>query len=161
MAAAFNPSLPNAADLATANRAKAATSGGESTATYGRGDKLRLCAPAHSGLPMNATAIVAAAKATSEGWRYDVTLTGGGASGADVQFLKDLPEEWLRSENRIATAKTCVPRPWGQWVRSAPRILVPLFQRRYCWDTAQQQRLWRDVVSPSGLAPHGLGAVAA
>ena len=31
-------------------------------ASYSRGDKLRLCAPAHSGLPLNAVAIVAASR---------------------------------------------------------------------------------------------------
>ena len=128
-------------------------------AAHNRGDKLRLCAPAHSGLPLNAVAIVAASRSTGEGTCYDVTLTGCGTSGSDVQFVKEVPEEWLRSEHRIATAKACAMRPWGQWLRSAPRLLVPLFQRRYCWDTAQQQRLWRDVASPSGLAPHGLGRV--
>ena len=150
-------------------------------ASYSRGDKLRLCAPAHSGLPLNAVAIVAASRPSPEGFRYDLTLTGGGASGSDVQFVKEVPEEWLRSESRIATAKACAQRPWGLWLRSSPRLLVPLFQvstaivgtsivrlphsepllfqRRYCWGATQQQRLWRDVAAPPGLAPHGLGRV--
>ena len=51
-------------------------------AAYSRGNKLRLCAPAHTGLPMNASAVVAACRFTAEGWRYDVTLTGGGSSGS-------------------------------------------------------------------------------
>ena len=97
-------------------------------ASYSRGDKLRLCAPAHSGLPLNAVAIVAASRPSPEGFRYDLTLTGGGASGSDVQFVKEVPEEWLRSESRIATAKACAQRPWGLWLRSSPRLLVPLFQ---------------------------------
>jgi hypothetical protein len=128
-------------------------------ASYSRGDKLRLCAPAHSGLPLNAVAIVAASRPSPDGFRYDLTLTGGGASGSDVQFVKEFPEEWLRSESRIATAKACAHRPWGLWLRSTPRLLVPLFQRRYCWSATQQQRLWRDVAAPPGLAPHGLGRV--
>ena len=150
-------------------------------ASYSRGDKLRLCAPAHSGLPLNAVAIVAASRPSPDGFRYDLTLTGGGASGSDVQFVKEVPEEWLRSESRIATAKACAQRPWGLWLRSTPRLLVPLFQvstaivstslvrspynehllfqRRYCWGATQQQRLWRDVAAPPGLAPHGLGRV--
>ena len=70
-----------------------------------------------------------------------------------------MPEDWLRDENRIATAKECVMRPWGQWVRSAPRLLVPIFQRRYCWDAKQQDKLWHDVVSPRGFGMHGMGRV--
>ena len=89
-------------------------------AAYSRGNKLRLCAPAHTGLPMNASAVVAACRFTAEGWRYDVTLTGGGSSGSDVRFVKDIGESWLRDENRIATAKECAARPWGQWVRALP-----------------------------------------
>ena len=129
-------------------------------AAYSRGNKLRLCAPAHTGLPMNASAVVAACRFTAEGWRYDVTLTGGGSSGSDVRFVKDIGESWLRDENHIATAKECAARPWGQWVRAAPRLLVPIFQRRYCWGPKQQHRLWRDVVSPPSLGlGHGLGRV--
>ena len=132
---------------------------------FRRGRKLRLCAPASSGLPRNATAIVASAASTDAGWVFDVTLTGGGPTGSDVRHVRDVSAKWLRRENVIATAKSCAARPWGVWVRGAPRLLVPLFQRRYCWGAEQQARLWRDVTSlgatgpgPAGLS-HGLGRV--
>lgn len=132
---------------------------------FSRGDKLRLCAPASSGLPRNATAIVASAASTDAGWVFDVTLTGGGPTGSDVRHVRGVSADWLRRENVIATAKSCAARPWGVWVRGAPRLLVPLFQRRYCWGAEQQARLWRDVTSlgatgpgPAGLS-HGLGRV--
>ena len=128
-----NPHLPGAADLATAKGAAAAApaDGDKPKAAYRYGSQLRLCAPAHSGLPMNATAIVACSRHTSEGWRYDVTLTGGGPSGSGVRFVQNVAEGWLRDENRIATAKECAMRPWGQWVRSAPRLLEPVASWRW------------------------------
>ena len=104
-------------------------------ALYKRGDKLRVNAPQSSGLPLNATAVVATARSTADGWCYDVTLSGGDAFGSDVHFVKGLAEAWLRSENNIATSKACAPRPFGAWVRGCARLLVPLFQRRYCCQT--------------------------
>ena len=91
---------------------------------------------------------------------YDVTLTGGGRLGSDVQFVRAVPEGWLRSEGRIATAKSCAPVLFGAFALSAARLVVPLFQRRYCWEESHWSRLWRDVASPSSsLAPHALGRV--
>ena len=128
------------------------------------GDKLVLAAPAHSGLPNRATAIVAAVHTRdASGWCYAVTLTGGGASGSDVKFVKSVPEGWLRFEGRIATAKACAPMAVGAFLRLAPKIVVPLFQRRYCWGEAQWRQLWSDVVSPrvavSASSPHSIGRV--
>ena len=43
----------------------------------------------------------------------------------------------------------------------AARLLVPLFQRRYCWVAEHWARLWRDVAlgTASALAPHAIGRV--
>lgn len=128
------------------------------------GDKLVLAAPAHSGLPNGATAIISArTQDAATGWCYAVTLTGGGASGSDVKFVKSVPEGWLRFEGRIATAKTCAPMAIGTFLRLAPKMVVPLFQRRYCWSEMQWRQLWSDVVSPrfsvSATNPHAMGRV--
>lgn len=131
------------------------------TPAFSRGDKLVLAAPAHSGLPAGASAVVAACTRdkAGDGWLYDLTLTGGGKMGSDVQVVRAVPEGWLRSEGRIASAKSCAPVRFGSFVLSAARLVVPLFQRRYCWDDSHWMRLWKDVLSPSSLAPHALGRV--
>jgi len=135
-------------------------------ALYKMGDKLVLAAPAHTGLPNGATAIVAVVNAfdsTSGGWSYAVTLTGGGANGSGIQFIKSVREAWLRTDGRIATAKACAPMAFGAFARLAPRIIVPLFQRRYCWGEPQWKQLWQDIVSPrhsvSATNPHAIGRV--
>ena len=129
---------------------------------YKPGDVLVVAAPASSGLPLNARAIVASVnKYDGVQHKYDVTLTGGGARGSDVQFVRGVAEGWLRSEGRIATAKSCNVLPFGTFARTAPRLLVPLFQRRYCWVAEHWARLWRDVAlgTASALAPHAIGRV--
>ena len=134
-------------------------------ALYKVGEKLVLAAPAHTGLPNGATAIVGAVHAydAASGWHYAVTLTGGGASGSGVQWVKSVSEGWLRNEGRIATAKSCAPMAWGAFARLAPKMVVPLFQRRYCWSESQWRQLWRDIVSPragvSDTFPHAIGRV--
>ena len=159
---------PSAADLAIAAQHTAqptATSDPSAAAKpkqqYSMGSKLCIAAPAHSGLPNGATAMVACASYDHElGWLYHVTLTGGGAHGTGVKFVKNVREMWLRDEGRIATAKACAPMPWGRLAQSAPRLLVPLFQRRYCWGEKEWLQLWRDVWSPpNALAPHSIGRV--
>lgn len=129
--------------------------------TFARGQKLVLAAPIHSGLPAGASAVVAACARdqTGDGWSYDVTLTGVGRTGSGVQFVRAVPEEWLRSEGRIASAKSCAPVRFGSFALSAARLVVPLFQRRYCWDESNWARLWHVVLSPSSLAPHALGRI--
>ena len=61
------------------------------------GSKLVVAAPAHSGLPNGANAIVAAARfdASAGTVLYDVTLTGGGAHGrrGGTPIARQLP--WL------------------------------------------------------------------
>ncbi len=134
---------------------------------YKMGEKLVISAPAHSGLPNGATAIVACVLPLDAredlGYHYAVTLTGGGANGSNVQFIKSIPEGWLRNEGRIATAKACAPMAVGAFVRLAPKLIVPLFQRRYCWTEAQWRQLWCDIVSPrynvSVIHPHAIGRV--
>ena len=129
---------------------------------YKPGDVLVVAAPASSGLPLNARAIVASVnKYDGVQHKYDVTLTGGGARGSDVNYVKGVAEGWLRSEGRIATAKSCNVLPFGTFARTAPRLLVPLFQRRYCWVAEHWARLWRDVAlgTASALAPHAIGRV--
>ena len=131
---------------------------------YKPGDVLVVAAPASSGLPLNARAIVASVnKYDGVQHKYDVTLTGGGARGSDVQFVKGVSQGWLRSEGRIATAKSCNVLPFGTFARTAPRLLVPLFQRRYCWSEREWRQLWLDIVSPryfvSTSNPHAIGRV--
>ena len=110
---------------------------------YKVGEKLVLAAPAHTGLPNGATAIVAAVHPydASRGWSYAVTLTGGGTSGSDVQFVKSVSEGWLRNQGRIATAKSCAPMAWGSFARLAPKMVVPLFQRRFTNEFSTHLRL--------------------
>ena len=136
----------------------------ESKPAYFVGQKVVLAAPAHSGLPNGANAIIAAIlprKGTH--FSYAVTLVGGGKSGSDVQFVKSVSEGWLRVESRIATAKSCAPMPFGAFSRLAPKIIVPLFQRRYCWSEVHWRKLWGDIVSPRQLVsasnPHAIGRV--
>ncbi len=131
-------------------------------AQFKTGDKLVLAAPAFTGLPTGATAIVASTRYdTAAGcWKYDVTLTGIGGHGSGIRFVQGVNEGWLRTEGRIATAKSCAPLPFGSLLRLAPRVVVPLFQRRYCWDESQWRELWRDVAFPrTVMTPHAIGRV--
>eukprot|EP00310_Coccolithus_braarudii_P018208 CAMPEP_0183342242 /NCGR_PEP_ID=MMETSP0164_2-20130417/8387_1 /TAXON_ID=221442 /ORGANISM="Coccolithus pelagicus ssp braarudi, Strain PLY182g" /LENGTH=651 /DNA_ID=CAMNT_0025512769 /DNA_START=1 /DNA_END=1956 /DNA_ORIENTATION=+ len=147
---------------ATPCAANSPTGAGEPTkAQYKMGDNLVIAAPAHSGLPNGATAMVACSRhdASSSCWLYDVTLSGGGQNGSGVRFVRGVQEGWLRPEGRIATAKECAPRSFSEFVLSAPRLLVPLFQRRYCWTIKEWKKLWCDVYSPRGLGPHFVGRV--
>ena len=143
------------------------------------GDKLVVAAPAHSGLPSGASAIVArcsldrgtspfsrestpgesAEGGSSAGWVYDITLTGGGKMGSDVQYVRGVPEAWLRSSGRLSMAKSCAPVPFGTFALSSSRLVIPLFQRRYCWDFCHWERLWHDVLSASVVVPHTLGRI--
>ncbi|KAL1530402.1 hypothetical protein AB1Y20_001307 [Prymnesium parvum] len=122
---------------------------------------LVLAAPLSSGLPNGATAIVRSSRfdSTLGCWLYDVTLTGGGKHGSDVRCVPAVREGWLRTEGRIATAKNCAPMSFRKLMLSAPRLLVPLFQRRYCWSRKEWERLWKDVWLPSGIGPHFIGRV--
>ena len=130
-------------------------------AQHKMGDKLVIAAPPHSGLPNGANAMVACVHfdGSSGTWVYDVTLSGGGKHGSDVRYVKAVREGWLRNESRIATAKTCAPMVFGEFARLAPRLFVPLFQRRYCWTSKDWLRLWRDIASPHGFGPHFVGRV--
>ena len=121
--------------------------------------KLVLAAPAHSGLPTGGTAIVRRVRFDDETkcWLYDVLLSGGGETGTEVRFADSVCEGWLRHEGRIATAKSCAPMTFGAVVRLEPRMIVPLFQRRYCWERPQWLMLWQDVVSPPGFGAHSIG----
>lgn len=128
-------------------------------AQYKISDQLVISAPTHSGLPNGAAATIADKKfdATTGVWSYCITLSGGS------QFVKNVPEGHLRREGVVANAKSCVPLNVGAFAKLAPRIIVPLFQRRYCWEPSQWKQLWRDVVSPrfgvSVANPHAIGRV--
>jgi hypothetical protein len=129
-------------------------------ARFKMGDKLILEAPAHTGLPMGASCMVASLLAwDGDSHKYSVTLMGGGRHGSDVRFIKSVSEGWLRGETRIATARSCAPLVFADFVQLAPRLLVPIFQRRYLWDDADWKRLWHDIVFPRGLGAHAIGRV--
>jgi hypothetical protein len=135
------------------------------SALYKVGDKLVLAAPAHTGLPNGAAAMVISLHPfeRASGWCYGVTLMGCGADGSGIQFVKSVRETWLRTEGRIATAKSCAAMSFGAFMRLAPQMVVPLFQRRYCWGEPHWRQLWRDIVSPRHLVsasnPHAIGRV--
>ena len=93
------------------------------------------------------------------GHRYAVTLMGGGKHGSDVRFIPEVNEGWLRNESRIATAKACAPLIFGDFALLARQLLVPVFQRRYCWSSVQWKQLWKDIASPRGMLPHAIGRV--
>lgn len=134
-------------------------------ALYKVGDKLVLAAPVHTGLPNGAAAMVISLHPFERvsGWCYGVTLMGCGADGSGIQFVKSVRETWLRTEGRIATAKSCSAMSFGAFMRLAPQMIVPLFQRRYCWGEPHWRQLWRDIVSPRHLVsasnPHAIGRV--
>ena len=94
---------------------------------FSPGTRLILSAPAHSGLPNGAPAMVESSRwdEAAASWVYSVRL-------GDI--VKDVPAGWLRNENRIATAKACSSMPFEEFTRLGQRLLVPLFQRRYCWE---------------------------
>ena len=136
-------------------------------ALYKYGEKVVIAAPAHSGLPTGATAVICSCRFDgAQGVHlYDITISGGGKFGSDVNFVNNVREAWLRSEGRIATAKACTPMTFGALCRLAPRLLVPLFQRRYCWAQPHWHQLWRDVVALTnavcldGVGQHAIGRV--
>lgn len=126
-------------------------------------DKLVLAAPVHTGLPSGGNVVVRRVRYDDmiATWVYDVMIYGGGKHGSDVRPVDGVREGWLRHEGRIATAKVCAPLAFSALARLAPRMLVPLYQRRYCWDELHWQKLWSDVVSsPPALGQsHSIGRV--
>ncbi|KAL3903000.1 MAG: hypothetical protein SGPRY_011845 [Prymnesium sp.] len=143
-------------------RAAPPSSSGEGGgAQYASGDRLLLAPPSSSGLPNGATAIVKSARYDDAlaCWVYDLTLTGGGKHGSDIRFVSSVREGWLRTEGRIATAKNCAPIPFAQFMRSAARVLVPLFQRRYCWGEKEWDQMWESVSAPRVNGSSSLGRV--
>jgi len=127
-------------------------------AQYAAGAQLVFAGPAHTGYPSGANVFVTRVRADGEAWLYDVLIKIG---PSDHQMVKasGLQEGWLRPEGRIATAKSCVPMNFGEFVRTAPKLIVPLYQRRYCWEAPQWRKLWQDVVSPRALGQHFIGRV--
>ena len=130
-----------------------------SAAQYKAGAKLVLAAPAHTGLPAGGNVQVRAVRfdSATTTWLYDTVLLIGQTG---VKVMDGVPEGWLRPADRIATAKTCAPMLFGALVRLAPRILVPVYQRRYCWEQVQWRKLWQNVIAPpSSMVPHAIGRV--
>ena len=128
------------------------------------GERLVLAAPAHTGLPTGATCIVSKVLSPIDAEaavRYSVTLVSGGKHGSDVVFVPSVNEGWLRHESRIATAKSCAPLRFGDFTLLARHLLVPIFQRRYCWQEDHWRKLWRDVCSLRSalLGTHAIGRV--
>lgn len=69
-----------------------------------------------------------------------------------------VPEDWLRSKGTLATSQDAQFLPIAEVLRGAAReagLLIPLFQRRYCWSEQQWELLWQTV---RGLAAQGEGA---
>lgn len=129
---------------------------------YASGEKLVLAAPAHTGLPAGGNVHIRSVRydAASGVWLYDILLGAIGPNGTGVKVLDGVREGWLRHEGRIATAKSCAPMLFGIMLRLAPRILVPLYQRRYCWEEPQWRKLWQDTMSrPNAFGPHTIGRV--
>ena len=129
-------------------------------AQFKKGDKLVLAAPAHTGLPNGGNVTVQSTHFDGEAgaWLYNVILKVG-SQDHQIRKVTDVREGWMRHEGRIATAKACAPMPFGAYATLAPRLIVPLYQRRYCWQRAQWLQLWQDVVSPRGIGPHATGRV--
>ena len=69
-----------------------------------------------------------------------------------------VPEDWLRPKGTLATSQDAQFLPIAEVLRGAASkagLLIPLFQRRYCWSEQQWEPLWQTVC---GLAAQGEGA---
>lgn len=69
-----------------------------------------------------------------------------------------VPENWLRPKGTLATSQSADYLPIAEVLEAAARttgLLIPLFQRRYCWSEQQWEPLWRTVCD---LALQGDGA---
>ena len=69
-----------------------------------------------------------------------------------------VPENWLRPKGTLATSQSADYLPIAEVLEAAARttgLLIPLFQRRYCWSEQQWEPLWRTVCD---LARQGDGA---
>ena len=91
--------------------------------------------------------------------RYTVKMNRG-----DAQMLKPVwwervvPEGWLRGKGVLATSQSVDYTPLAPLLRRATTsggLVIPLFQRRYCWSERQWEPLW---VHSTGLVRQGEGS---
>eukprot|EP01063_Lacrimia_lanifica_P025218 TRINITY_DN329_c0_g1_i10.p1 TRINITY_DN329_c0_g1~~TRINITY_DN329_c0_g1_i10.p1 ORF type:complete len:508 (+),score=116.23 TRINITY_DN329_c0_g1_i10:70-1593(+) len=87
------------------------------------------------------------------------TSVGGAGVGAAPMVLRSVAEGHLQHSDILVKASIdCVRRMTLQdFLQSARQLVVPLFQRKYCWGETQWQGVWRDAAHAG--AGHSMGRI--